>query len=86
MRVRARRDPNLHFVEQVALKPPEVVIDQACTFTVLLCWVIAGLPAVHASPQPLIHFVPASPSLSPAMYRENTGSSMRYISQRLIED
>lgn len=21
------RDPNLHFVEQVALKPPEVVID-----------------------------------------------------------
>ena len=24
-----RRDPNLHFVEQVALKPPEVVIDQA---------------------------------------------------------
>ena len=25
----ACRDPNLHFVEQVALKPPEVVIDQA---------------------------------------------------------
>ena len=24
-----RRDPNLHFVEQVALKPPEVVIDTA---------------------------------------------------------
>ena len=23
------RDPNLHFVEQVALKPPEVVIDVA---------------------------------------------------------
>ena len=29
LRCAARRDPNLHFVEQVALKPPEVVIDVA---------------------------------------------------------